>query len=98
MPVITYLAEDFDAVIKAVHSGDLKPRGMVTKVIRPDEVAEEGFKALVEDKDNQVKILVDMSISVSYLSGSCRRALSLQHAAVVLSNVRKSLRHGKACL
>lgn len=34
---------------------------MITKVIRPDQVAEEGFKALVEDKDNQVKILVDMS-------------------------------------
>lgn len=34
---------------------------MITKVIRPDQVAEEGFKSLVEDKDNQVKILIDMS-------------------------------------
>ena len=48
-------------MIEAIHSGKLKPEGMITKVIRPDEVAEEGFKSLVEDKDNQVKILVDMS-------------------------------------
>ena len=61
MKVITYIDGDFEAVIGAVHSGNLKPRGMITKVIRPDQVAEEGFKALVEDKDNQVKILVDMS-------------------------------------
>ena len=33
---------------------------MITKVIRPDEVAEEGFKTLTDDK-GQVKILVDMS-------------------------------------
>lgn len=48
-------------MIEAIHKGDLKPEKMITKVIRPDEVAEEGFKALVEDKDNQVKILVDIS-------------------------------------
>lgn len=52
---------DFEAVIDAVDKGLLKPHGMITKVIRPDEVAEEGFRALVEDKANQVKILVDMS-------------------------------------
>lgn len=58
---ITYVDKDFDEVIEAVHYGVLKPKSMITKVIRPDEVAEEGFKSLVEDKDNQVKILVDMS-------------------------------------
>ena len=61
MLAITYVHGDFEEVIDAVHKGNLKPRGMITKVIRPDEVAEEGFKALVEDKDNQVKILIDMS-------------------------------------
>ena len=61
MLVVTYIDGDFEEVIEAVHSGKLKPRGMITKVIRPDEVAEEGFKSLVDDKDNQVKILVDMS-------------------------------------
>ena len=59
--VVTYIDGDFEGVIDAIHSGGLKPEGMITKVIRPDEVAEEGFKSLVEDKDNQVKILVDMS-------------------------------------
>ena len=31
-----------------------------------DEVEEKGFKALVEDKDNQVKILVDVSLGVAH--------------------------------
>ena len=57
---MTYIDGDFEAVIDAVHKGDLKPEGMITKVIRPDQVAEEGFKALTDDK-GQVKILVDMS-------------------------------------
>ena len=61
MPVVTYIDGDFRAVIDAIDAGDLKPEGMITKVIRPDQVAEEGFKSLVEDKDNQVKILIDMS-------------------------------------
>lgn len=39
----------------------MDPKAMITKIIRPDEVAEEGLKALTDDKDNQVKILVDMS-------------------------------------
>lgn len=30
-----------------------------------DQVAEEGFKTLVEDKDNHVKILVDLTKPVS---------------------------------
>lgn len=34
---------------------------MITKVIRPDEVVEQGFETLLTDKDNQVKILIDMS-------------------------------------
>lgn len=61
MLVVTYIDGDFESVIEAIHSGNLHPEGMITKVIRPDEVAEEGFRALVEDKDNQVKILIDMS-------------------------------------
>ena len=43
----------------------MSPEGMITKKIAIDKVAEEGFTALVEDKDNQVKILVDMSIPTS---------------------------------
>lgn len=41
-------------------TGAMKPRGMITKVIKLDQVAEEGFKTLIEDKENHVKILVDV--------------------------------------
>jgi threonine dehydrogenase-like Zn-dependent dehydrogenase len=37
----------------------MKPAGMITKVIGLSSVAE-GFTALVEDKENQVKILIDV--------------------------------------
>ena len=37
---------------------------MITKKIKMSEVAESGFKALVEDKDNQVKILIDVDAGV----------------------------------
>lgn len=37
----------------------MKPEGMITKKIKMDEVVEEGFEALIRDKDNQVKILID---------------------------------------
>ena len=45
--------------------GRLKPEQMITRKIRMDEVEERGFKALVEDKDNQVKILVDVGLGVA---------------------------------
>lgn len=41
--------------------GMLKPASMITKKIRMDEVEEEGFKTLVHDKDNHIKILVEVS-------------------------------------
>ena len=37
----------------------MKPAGMITKVIGLSKV-EEGFNALVDDKENQVKILIDV--------------------------------------
>ncbi|KAK4498284.1 hypothetical protein PRZ48_010942 [Zasmidium cellare] len=37
MAVVTYIDGDFEAVIEAIHSGKMKPHGMITKVIRPDE-------------------------------------------------------------
>ena len=33
---------------------------MITKKIQMDEVEEEGYKALINDKDNQVKVLVEI--------------------------------------
>ena len=47
-------------------TGMLKPEKMITRKIRMDEVEEKGFKALVEDKDNQVKILVDVGLGVAH--------------------------------
>ncbi len=41
--------------------GSLKPASMITRKIQMDEVEEKGFKALVQDKDNHVKILVEVS-------------------------------------
>lgn len=36
----------------------MKPERMITGRIGLDEVEERGFKTLINDKDNQVKILV----------------------------------------
>lgn len=55
--VITYHRKDFEAVIDAISSGRMKPAGMITKVLDMHDV-DLGFKALTEDKENQVKILV----------------------------------------
>lgn len=55
--MITYHRKDFEAVIEAISSGRMKPHGMITKVLKMQDV-DLGFKALVEDKENQVKILV----------------------------------------
>ena len=41
--------------------GKLKPESMITGKIRMDEVEEKGFKALAHDKDNHIKILVQVS-------------------------------------
>ncbi len=43
----------------------MSPEGMITKTIRLDEVEEEGFHTLINDKDNQVKILVDVGAGLS---------------------------------
>jgi hypothetical protein len=33
---------------------------MITKVIKMEDVVEGGFEALINDKDNEVKILIDI--------------------------------------
>jgi threonine dehydrogenase-like Zn-dependent dehydrogenase len=43
--------------------GKLSPEPMITRKIKMDEVEEKGFDALVNDKDNHVKILVDVGAS-----------------------------------
>jgi threonine dehydrogenase-like Zn-dependent dehydrogenase len=44
----------------AISAGSMKPHDMITKMIKLNEVEEEGFKALINDKDNNVKILVEV--------------------------------------
>lgn len=59
LAVLAYLQSDFAAVIKALEDGSLKPEKMITSTIKIDRVVEDGYKALMEDKDKHVKILVD---------------------------------------
>ena len=46
-------------------TGQIKPEQMITRIIKIDEVEEKGFKSLIEDKDNQCKILIDVQGSGS---------------------------------
>ena len=41
-------------------TGDLKPEAMITKRIKLDDLVNEGIKTLINDKENHVKILVDL--------------------------------------
>ncbi|KAI9720723.1 MAG: hypothetical protein M1828_005603 [Chrysothrix sp. TS-e1954] len=58
--VLGYLKKDFEYVVGALKEGRLEPAGMVTKKIGLGELVEEGFRSLVEEKDGQVKILVEL--------------------------------------
>ncbi|KAL8695876.1 MAG: hypothetical protein Q9224_003104 [Gallowayella concinna] len=59
--VTTYVQGDFREVLDAIAAGTLKPEPMITAKIQMDEIEEKGFKALIEEKDNHVKILVEVS-------------------------------------
>ncbi|KAE8147603.1 chaperonin 10-like protein [Aspergillus avenaceus] len=50
------------AVIDAICSGALNPRPMITSRIRLEEIVEKGFKALINERDRHVKILIDLSV------------------------------------
>ncbi|KAI9930359.1 hypothetical protein ASPWEDRAFT_26889 [Aspergillus wentii DTO 134E9] len=52
---------EFEAVIEAILSGKLDPRPMITSKIRMEDVEEKGFKALINEKDKHVKILIDIA-------------------------------------
>ena len=57
--VATYRDGDFEEVLSAMSDGRLDMcKKMITKRIDMDKVLEEGFQTLINDKDNQVKILV----------------------------------------
>ncbi|OBR12755.1 putative Alcohol dehydrogenase, zinc-containing [Colletotrichum higginsianum IMI 349063] len=63
--VLGYQKADYEAVIENLRTGALKPASMITRKIPLDDLIEHGIKALITDKDNQVKILVDVNASVS---------------------------------
>ncbi|CAI6269848.1 unnamed protein product [Periconia digitata] len=60
MGVATFQIGDFQEVIDAISAGKIKPQDMITKTIKLTEVEEKGFKALINDKDNNVKVLVEV--------------------------------------
>ncbi|KAH7324769.1 hypothetical protein B0I35DRAFT_349553 [Stachybotrys elegans] len=64
MGVATYSLGDFEAVIDAISKGNMTPAEMITKKIKLDEVEKEGFSTLIHDKENHVKILVDIEASI----------------------------------
>ncbi|KAF1996800.1 GroES-like protein [Amniculicola lignicola CBS 123094] len=56
--VLGYQRKDFQAVIDHIADGTLKPSKMITSKIQLDDLVEKGIKALIEDKESHVKILV----------------------------------------
>ncbi|KAI1284728.1 dehydrogenase [Xylaria sp. FL0933] len=56
-----YHLDDFSHVIDAINAGRLRPESMITSKISIHRVVEDGFEALVNDKDKHVKIMVDLS-------------------------------------
>lgn len=44
----------------AISAGKIQPQDMITKTVKLTEVEEKGFKALINDKDNNVKVLVEV--------------------------------------
>ncbi|USP81822.1 uncharacterized protein yc1106_09096 [Curvularia clavata] len=63
--VLGYRREDFQAVVNLLAEGKLKPSKMITRRIQLDDLVERGIKALVHDKENQVKILVEVGAAMS---------------------------------
>lgn len=59
MGIATYEGGDFAKVLTAISEGRMDPAAMITKKIAFDEVVEGGFKELIRNKDNTVKILVE---------------------------------------
>lgn len=48
-------------MIRALAEGLLKPESMITRKISINRVVEDGFMALINEKDKHVKILVDLT-------------------------------------
>lgn len=58
--VLGYQKKDVQAVIDQIAAGNLKPRKMITSKIQLEDLVEGGIKALINDKESHVKILVEV--------------------------------------
>lgn len=58
--VLGYQRKDFEGVIEALGAGKIKPAKMITSKIQMDDLVDEGYWALIKEKDKHVKILVDV--------------------------------------
>ncbi|ORY19534.1 chaperonin 10-like protein [Clohesyomyces aquaticus] len=58
--VLGYQRKDFQAVVDHLANGSLKPEKMITSRIRLEDLVDGGIKALINDKESQVKILVEV--------------------------------------
>ncbi|KAI5456028.1 chaperonin 10-like protein [Mariannaea sp. PMI_226] len=58
--VLGYQREDYQAVIENMRTGAIQPNGMITRKIKLENLVEDGIKTLIHDKNNHVKILVDI--------------------------------------
>lgn len=58
--VLGYQRKDVQAVIDQLAAGKLKPSKMITSKIQLEDLVEGGIKALINDKESHVKILVEV--------------------------------------
>ncbi|KAI9056156.1 hypothetical protein LZ554_001084 [Drepanopeziza brunnea f. sp. 'monogermtubi'] len=60
MGVATFVAGEFGEVLDAIVAGTIQPSNMITKTVTLAETVTEGYDSLIHDKDNHVKILVEV--------------------------------------
>ncbi|KAJ4372803.1 hypothetical protein N0V86_008169 [Didymella sp. IMI 355093] len=58
--VLGYQRKDFEAVVDQLAKGNLKPSKMITSKIQMEDLVDGGIKALINDKESHVKILVEV--------------------------------------
>jgi (R,R)-butanediol dehydrogenase/meso-butanediol dehydrogenase/diacetyl reductase len=55
---LVYTVEDFKRVSLLLASGQLKSESLITGKIQLEDIVEKGFKELINNKDNNIKIIV----------------------------------------
>lgn len=59
--VLGYDRKDYQAVIDNMRTGAIEAEQMITRKIKLENIVEDGIKTLINDKNNHVKILVDIN-------------------------------------